>query len=83
MQQAAGEFRQCAPAGPECRMALCRYLSRGMKAGFSHGELSDFLGETALSVLERAGYSHDATQRVMQMLGSITDEEIQKASRDA
>jgi hypothetical protein len=39
--------------------------------------LVDFLGVPSPSVLEMAGYSDEAAQRVMEMLAGITDEEIQ------
>ena len=77
IKQTAAEFRECSTA--EQRATACRYFHRGALAGFSTGELIDFLGVSESSVLELAGYSDDATQRVMDMAGTISDEEIQRA----
>jgi hypothetical protein len=72
----AEEFRLC--AATDQRKTACRYFHRGALAGFSTGELIDFLGVSASSVLDRAGYSDEAAQRVMDMVGTISDEEVQR-----
>jgi hypothetical protein len=77
MQQTAEEFRDCAIS--DQRLIACRYFRRGALAGLSTGELVDFLGVSTPSVLDRAGYSDEAAQRVMDMIGSISDEEIQRS----
>lgn len=51
-------------------------------AGFSTGELIDFLGVSASSVLDRAGCSEEASQRVMEMVATISDEEIRRSGGD-
>ena len=73
---AAEDFRQSAVTEQQQRAAICRYFRRGAVADFSHGELIDFLGVSSPSVLDMAGYSDEAAQRVMEMLADITDEQI-------
>ncbi len=53
-----------------------RYLKRGVALGFTTGELVDFLGVSTPSILDRAGFSDDEGQRVMDELSLLTDEEI-------
>ena len=77
---AADDFRQSAATEQQQRAAICRYFRRGAQADFSHPELIDFLGVSTPSVLDMAGYSEAAAQRVMEMLADITDEEIQSVS---
>jgi hypothetical protein len=74
---AADDFRRSATTEQEQRAALCRYFRRGAHADLSHSELIDFLGVSTPSVLDMAGYSHAAADRVMLMLREITDDEIQ------
>lgn len=76
---AADDFRRSAATEQEQRAALCRYFRRGADADLSHPELIDFLGVSTPSVLDMAGYSHEAADRVMLMLRDITDDEIQSA----
>jgi hypothetical protein len=63
---------------PEIRAALCRYLKQGKGAGFSTGELVDWLGVSSPSLLTQAGYTDDEATRAMDTLGSITDQEIEQ-----
>ena len=77
---AADDFRQSSATEREQRAAICRYFRRGAAADFSHPELIDFLGVSTPSVLDMAGYSDSAAQRVMEMLADITDEEIQSVT---
>jgi len=74
---AAEDFRQSAATEQEQRAALCRYFRRGAEADLSHEELIDFLGVSTPSVLDMAGYSHAAADRIMLILRDITDDEIQ------
>ena len=76
---AADDFRPSATE-QEQRAAICRYFRRGAAVDFSHPELIDFLGVSTPSVLDMAGYSDAAAQRVMEMLAGITDEQIQSAT---
>jgi hypothetical protein len=39
--------------------------------------LIDYLGVSSPSVLDMAGYSNEAAQRVMDMLANVTEDEIQ------
>jgi len=80
MRLTADDFRQSATTEREQRAALCRYLRRGSVEDLSTGELVDFLGVSSPSVLEMAGYSDEAAQRVMEMLADITEEQIQSAT---
>ena len=77
---AADDFRQSAATEQDQRAAICRYFRRGAAADFSHPELIDFLGVSTPSVLDMAGYSDAAAQRVMEILADITDEQIQSAT---
>jgi N-acetyl-beta-hexosaminidase len=79
MRLAAGDFQRSVATEEKDRVATCRYFRRGADAGFSHTELIDFLGVSTPSVLDMAGYPDAAAQRVMAMLGIITDEQIQSA----
>ena len=79
-RRAADDFRQSAATEQEQHAAICRYFRRGAAADFSHPELIDFLGVSTPSVLDLAGYSDAAAQRVMEMLADITDEETQSAT---
>jgi hypothetical protein len=63
------------------RQALCRYLNRGKKAGFSQEELIDFLGISSPSVLDTAGCDAAQAEVVMSMLGTLSDEEILGAQK--
>jgi hypothetical protein len=76
---AAEDFRRSAATEQEQRAALCRYFRRGAEADLSHEELIDFLGVSTPSVLDMAGYSHAAADRIMLMLREITDDEIRSA----
>ncbi len=77
---AADDFSQSAATEQEQRAAICRYFRRGADADFSHPELIDFLGVSTPSVLDMAGYSDAAAQRVMEMLADISDEQIRSAT---
>jgi hypothetical protein len=77
MRLAADDFRRSAVTEQEQRATICGYFRRGAAAGYSHGELIDFLGVSSPSVLDLADYSDEAAQRVMEMLADITDEELQ------
>jgi hypothetical protein len=79
MRLAADDFRQSAATEQEQRAAICRYFRRGFAAGYTNGELIDYLGISSPSVLDMAGYPDEAAQRVMDMLADIMDEEIQSA----
>jgi hypothetical protein len=76
---AAEDFRRSVSA-QELRAALCRYLRRGADAGFSTGELVDYLGVSSPSLLEQAGYSEQHAEEAMRVLATISDEEISKAA---
>ena len=58
------------------RMACCRYFKRGRIADLSTSELVDFLGVSSPSILELAGYSDKEANRVMKMIASLKDDEI-------
>jgi hypothetical protein len=77
---AAEDLRWSAATEQQQREDLCRYFRRGAETDLSHPELIDFLGVSTPSVLDMAGYSHAAADRIMLMLRHITDEEIKSAS---
>ena len=68
LSEAAAEFRDCS-SDPLAQLQACaRYFNRGQEEGFDHGELIDYLGVSAHSVLELAGYSDEQGLRVMELL---------------
>jgi hypothetical protein len=73
-REAADDFRRAGRSVEEQRRACIRYFRRGHEAGVSHAELIDFLGVSTPSVLDKAGYSDEDSQRVMDMLVEISDE---------
>ena len=77
--EAAGDFRSCVESFEEQRRACCRYFRRGTLVGLSQQELIDSLALAVPSVLETAGYPPDVAERVMDMIGGISDEEIQNS----
>jgi hypothetical protein len=72
----AGDFRNCVDSLEDQRRACCRYFRRGVLVGLSQTELVDSLALAVPSVLETAGYPPEAAERVMDMIGGISDEEI-------
>lgn len=74
--ESAGDFRGCIDSFEGQRQACCRYFRRGALVGLTQQELIDSLALTAPSVLDTAGYPPDAAERVMDMVGGISDEEI-------
>lgn len=77
--EAAGDFRNCTESFEGQRRACCRFFKRGALIGLSQQELIDALALSVPSVLESAGYPADAAERVMEMIGGISDEEIQNS----
>ena len=80
-RKAEDDFRQSAASEPEQRSAICRYFRRGADADFSNAELIDFLGISAPSVLDMAGYPEAAASRVMEMLRDMKDDELYGATQ--
>jgi hypothetical protein len=76
-EEIAAEFRNCTDNAPAQRQACCRYFRRGQSLGLSQAELIDSLGLSLPSVLDTAGYSPEESERVMGMIGEISDQEIQ------
>ena len=76
-EQTAAEFRACTENTADQRKACCRYFRRGQVLGLSQTELIDSLGLAMPSVLDSAGYSPEESERVMELVGEISDEEIQ------
>src|SRR5262249_48306551 len=76
LEESAEDFRACAENPEAQRQACCRYFRRGPLAGLSQSDLIDFLGLSSPSVLDSAGYSPEAAQQVLDMVGGISDEEI-------
>ena len=77
-KQAAIDFRQAGRSIEQQRLACCRYFKRGKMANLSTGELVDFLSISSPSVLDMAGYSDEDAQRVVEMIGEISDDEIER-----
>jgi hypothetical protein len=57
------------------RRALCRFFKRGYASGLTTGELVDFFGVSG-TVVEDAGYSEATTLEIMEVIGTLSDEEI-------
>jgi hypothetical protein len=68
---AAMELRSCRGDLLAQLAVCCRYFESGDKEGISHGELIDYLGVSSDSVLDRAGYSSEEAQCVMNGLTMI------------
>ena len=77
VRKTAEEFRNAGGNIDEQRRACCRFLKRGRFAGISQSELIDFLGVSTPSVLDKTGYSDKDAQRVMDILATISDDEIE------
>jgi hypothetical protein len=78
-EESAGDFRNCTESFEDQRRACCRYFKRGTLIGLSQQELIDSLALAVPSVLESAGYPPDAADRIMEMIGGISDEEIRNS----
>ena len=66
--EAADGFRAC-PGDLLAQLRICaRYFQHGEQEGMAHEELIDYLGISAHSVLDRAGYGDDEALRVMKGL---------------
>ena len=52
---------------------------RGAVIGLSQSELIDALGLDIPSVLDTAGYPPEVAERIMDLIGQISDEEIQNS----
>lgn len=76
-EQAAADFKACAGSLEEIRRACCRYFKRGADIGLAQDELIQRLGLAAPSVLDMAGFSPDAAEQVMHLIGRISNEEIE------
>lgn len=59
------------------RDALRRYLKQGIGAGFSTGELIDWLGISSPSILDDAGFDDAEAAEAMKIVGLLTDDEIE------
>ncbi len=79
---AAQELEDSARDDAALRAALVHYLASGVVMNFSQGELVDLLGVSGSSVMDRAGFSEEEQERVMnKLLPMLTDEEIEEAVR--
>jgi len=76
-EETAAEFKSCAEDLTTQRKVCCRYFRRGQVLGLSQTELIDSLGLAMPSVLDSAGYPPEESERVMEMIGGISDQEIQ------
>jgi hypothetical protein len=75
-REAAEDFRGVAEEPEALRLACCRFFRRGLSVGFTQDELIEFLGLRTPSVLGSAGFSAELEQQVMEMIGRISDSEI-------
>ena len=78
-QETAVEFKACVEDSSAQRQACCRYFRRGLALGLAQAELIDYLGLAMPSVLDAAGYAPEESERVMDMIGEISDQEIQNS----
>jgi hypothetical protein len=65
---------------PALRVELARFFNRWTAAGFTTGELVDFLGVSSPSILERAGFTDDEAAVAMHVVTTLTDDEIATAT---
>lgn len=79
VEETAAEFKACTENGTTQRQTCCRYFRRGLVLGLSQAELIDTLGLAMPSVLDAAGYLPDDAERIMDMVGEISDQEIQES----
>ncbi|HTL56859.1 MAG TPA: hypothetical protein VL361_14355 [Candidatus Limnocylindrales bacterium] len=77
MDESAAEFRAAIENATAQRQAICGFFRRGQVLGLSQAELIDALGLAMPSVLDAAGYLPEESERVMDMVGEISDDEIQ------
>jgi len=75
-EESTAEFKSCAQDIEAQRRVCCRYFRRGAVLGLSQAELIDTLGLTMPSVLDAAGYSPEETERILGLVGEISDQEI-------
>jgi len=59
------------------RAALARYYKRGTRADLSSGELVDFLAISTPSILEKAGYSDDEADALLELSETLTEDELE------
>jgi len=81
-ERTAAELRHARGWPDDQRQALCRYYRRGLRANLSTGELVDFLGVSALSILDKAGCDDEEADALMALSADLTDEEIERAALD-
>ena len=67
------------PDPSRVRAVLAGFFKHGARAGFTTGELVDFLGVSSPSILEQAGFSDDEATLAMDVVVALTDEEIAAA----
>ncbi|HVV72151.1 MAG TPA: hypothetical protein VHI52_11745 [Verrucomicrobiae bacterium] len=79
-EQTSAEFRACYEDMQAQRAACCRYFRRGAVVGLSQSELIDALALAMPSVLDTAGYPPEDAERIMGLIGEISDEEIQSSA---
>lgn len=72
----SAELRQAKGSIKEQEKACCRYFKRGYKANLTSGELFDFLGATSPSIVDKAGYSEEEGDALLQISDALTDEQI-------
>ena len=77
MDETAVEFKAAIENATAQRQACCRFFRRGQALGLSQAELIDALGLTMPAVLDMAGYMPEEAERVMDLVGEISDDEIQ------
>lgn len=66
---------------PTLWIELSKFFNRWTAAGFSTGELVDYLGVSSPSILERAGFTDDEATVAMDVVATLTDDEIATAAR--
>ena len=79
MDETATEFKAVIDDSGSQRQACCRFFRRGLFLGLTQAELIDALGLSLPSVLDSAGYLPEEAERVMDMVGEISDDEIQNS----
>jgi hypothetical protein len=73
-QLAAAELREARGEPDRQKQALCRYYIRGERGNLTPAELLDFLCANTPSILDRAGYTEEEGDALMEISDSLVVE---------
>ena len=81
-ERTAKELRQAEGDRAKWKDVLCRFWKRGYRANLPPGELIDFLSVNESCAIERAELSEDDTEELMEILATLSPEEINQVALD-